>query len=166
MVVDQWGDGWVLILGRWVGSGGWLGLDEIDGWVGSSRWSGGRIIFGFATMGLRFARRRFATVDLGFACRGSGLACLGCFFFFGWILLNHDLLQTPWWWVDFDVGWAKCGFWWLLMFVMNGDGERAKHVCKEVSLCWDCCVDFLNFFGYFWEWLVHERLRLKIFFDL
>ena len=60
-----WGDGWVLILGRWVGSGGWLGLDEIDGWVGSSRWSGGRIIFGFATMGLRFARRRFAAVDLG-----------------------------------------------------------------------------------------------------
>uniref|UniRef100_A0A7N2MUE8 Oxidoreductase N-terminal domain-containing protein n=1 Tax=Quercus lobata TaxID=97700 RepID=A0A7N2MUE8_QUELO len=57
-----WGDGWVLILGRWIGSGGWLGLDEISGWVGSGRRSGGRIIFG------------------------------------------RDLLQTPWWWVDFDVG--------------------------------------------------------------
>ena len=29
-----WGDGWVLILGRWVGSGGWLGLDEISGSLG------------------------------------------------------------------------------------------------------------------------------------
>ena len=50
MVADRWGDGWVLILGRWVGSG---------------RRSGGRIIFGFAIVGLRFARRRFAAVDLG-----------------------------------------------------------------------------------------------------
>ena len=32
------------------------------------------------------------------------------------------------------------------MFVVNGDGERAEHVCKEVSLCWDCCVDFFFFF--------------------
>ena len=37
-----WDDGWVLILGRWVGSGGWLGLDEIGldeigGWVRSGR---------------------------------------------------------------------------------------------------------------------------------
>ena len=52
-----WGDGWVLILGRWVGSSGWLaldeiGLDEICGWVGSGRQSGGQIIFGFATVGL------------------------------------------------------------------------------------------------------------------
>ena len=64
-----WSDGWVLILGRWVGSGGWLGLDEIGldeigGWVRSGRQSGGRIIFGFATVGLRFARRRFAALDL------------------------------------------------------------------------------------------------------
>ena len=65
MVADRWGDGWVLILGRWVGSGGWLGLDEIGGWVGSGRRSGGRIIFGFAIVGLRFARCRFAAVDLG-----------------------------------------------------------------------------------------------------
>ena len=36
---------------------------------------------------------------------------------------NHDLPQTPWWWMGFDVGWAKCGFWWLLMFVVDGDGE-------------------------------------------
>ena len=55
-----WSDGWVLILGRWVGSGGWLGLDEIGGWVGSGR----RIIFGFATMGLCFAHCRFVAVDL------------------------------------------------------------------------------------------------------
>ena len=41
---------WVLILGRWVGSG---------------KRSGGRIIFGFAIVGLRFACSRFATVDLG-----------------------------------------------------------------------------------------------------
>ena len=89
-----WVDGWVLILGRWVGSGGWLGLDEIGGWVGSGRRSGGRIIFGFATVGLHFACCRFAAVDLGFARRGSRLARLG-FFFFGWVLLIHDLLQTP-----------------------------------------------------------------------
>ena len=90
-----WSDGWVLILGRWVGSGGWLGLDEIGGWVGSGRRSGGRIIFGFATVGLHFACCRFAAVDLGFARRGSRLARLGFFFFFGWVLLIHDLLQTP-----------------------------------------------------------------------
>ena len=59
-----WVDGWVLIFGRWVGSGGWLGLDEIGGWVGSGRWSGGRIIFGFATVGLCFAHCRFVAVDL------------------------------------------------------------------------------------------------------
>ena len=59
-----WSDGWVLILGRWVGNGGRLGLDEIGGWVGSGRRSGGWIIFGFATVGLRFARHRFAAVDL------------------------------------------------------------------------------------------------------
>ena len=58
-------------MGRWVGSGGWLGLDEIGGWVGSGRWRGSRIIFEFAIVGVRFARR------------GSGLACLGFFFFFG-----------------------------------------------------------------------------------
>ena len=67
-----WGDGWVLILGRWVGSGGWLSLDEIGGWVGSGRRNGGQIIFGFATVGLRFAHSRFAAVDLGFACHGIG----------------------------------------------------------------------------------------------
>ena len=77
-----WSDGWVLILGRWVGSGGWLGLDEIGGWVGSGRRSGGQIIFGFATVGLHFARRRFAIMDLGFARRGFGFARLGFFFFF------------------------------------------------------------------------------------
>ena len=85
MVANRWGDGWVLILGRWVGSGGWLGLDEIGGWVGSGRRSGGQIIFRFATVGLRFAHRRFAIMDLGFACRGSGLARLGFFFFFFWV---------------------------------------------------------------------------------
>nr|POE89526.1 glutathione transferase gst 23 [Quercus suber] len=52
----------------WVGSGGWLGLDEIGldeigGWVRSGKRNGGRIIFGFATVGLRFAHHRFATVD-------------------------------------------------------------------------------------------------------
>ena len=41
-----------------------IGLDEIGGWVRSGRQSGGRIIFGFATVGLRFARRRFAALDL------------------------------------------------------------------------------------------------------
>ena len=40
------------------------------------------------------------------------------------------------------------------MFVVNGDSERAEHVCKEVSLCWDCCVDFFFIlFYFFWVFL-------------
>ena len=53
------------------------------------------------------------------------------------------------------------------MFVVNGDSERAEHVCKEVSLCWDCCVDlffiFFFFFGYFWEWLIQKTISSSIF---
>ena len=38
----------------------------------------------------------------------------------------------------------------------------------EIKQCWDCCVSRISFFffWYFWEWFVHERLRLKFFFWL